>query len=106
MDGEHPIWRILREQGRYNLVWLAERTEYSHSHVKAMASGRWPCLARFRAACARLLEMDESALFHGAPYESAPEADAPTEAPNGRADTAVSGERTDAPEEAAIARMA
>ena len=60
----HQIWDILREQGRYNLVWLAARTGYSHSRVKAMACGMAPCAPRFRAACAALLGMPERDLFH------------------------------------------
>ena len=62
----HPIWAILREQGRYNLVWLAERTGYSHGHVKSVAVGLQPAGPRFRAACARLLDLPVSVLFHGA----------------------------------------
>ena len=87
----HPIWQRLREEGRYNLVWLAERTGFSHSHVKGVAAGIQNAGPRFRAACAELLGVDESVLFHGTP-----------EAPSGRARTAVQAERTDAPQEVAI----
>lgn len=64
MGHAHPIWGVLREQGRYNLVWLAERTGFSHSHVKAMATDRAPCSPRFRRECARVLQMREADLFH------------------------------------------
>lgn len=58
-----PIWSILREQGRYNLVWLAEKTGYSHSHVKALASGRFPAPKAFRERCTALLGIPERHLF-------------------------------------------
>lgn len=64
MHRPDPIWAHLREEGRYNLVWLARRTGYSHSHVKAMATGRYPTGPRFRAACAALLGLAEADLFH------------------------------------------
>src|SRR5690242_2232836 len=67
-----PIRAHLREEGRYNLVWLARRTGYSHSHVKAMATGRYPTGPRFRAACAALLGLPERDLFHGTSSASAP----------------------------------
>lgn len=60
---QHPIWDVLREQGRYNLVWLAEKTGYSHSHVKAIATGRYPPPIEFRARCASLLGLPERLLF-------------------------------------------
>ena len=60
-----PIWGYLRDEGRYNLVWLAQRTGYSHSHVKALASGVQRPGPRFRAACARVLKLPEGDLFHG-----------------------------------------
>ena len=59
----HPIWGLLREQGRYNLVWLAARTGYSHGHVKAVAAGIQRPGPRFRAACADALGMAEAELF-------------------------------------------
>lgn len=72
----HPIWGVLREQGRYNLVWLAERTGFSHSHVKGVAAGIQRPGPRFRAACARVLGVDETDLFHGgAPCERTSEGD-------------------------------
>src|SRR5262245_16124995 len=63
MAGTDPIWTVLKDEGRYNLVWLAERTGYSHSHVKAIAVGREAASPRFRAACAALLERPEAELF-------------------------------------------
>lgn len=63
MERPDPIWGILREQGRYNLVWLAGKTGYSHSHVKAIAAGAEKPSPRFRAACAAVLCMTESDLF-------------------------------------------
>jgi len=58
-----PLWAILRDEGRYNLIWLAARTGYSHSHVKAVAAGREAASPRFRAAVAALLKRPEGELF-------------------------------------------
>lgn len=68
----HPIWAVLRQQGRYNLVWLAAGTRYSHSHVKAIAAGFSPAGPVFRARCAALLGLDEAELFVQADTSSAP----------------------------------
>lgn len=64
MDRVDPIWGLLREEGRYNLVWLARRVGYSHSHVKAIAAGLEKASPRFRAACALLLGRPEADLFN------------------------------------------
>ena len=64
MHRPDPIWAYLREEGRYNLVWLARRTGYSHSHVKAIASGKERPGPKFRRACADLLGLAEAELFH------------------------------------------
>mgnify|MGYP001584447692 FL=1 len=88
MDRPDPIWAVLREQGRYNLVWLAGRTGYSHSHVKAFASGARRPSARFRAGCARLLGMPEFDLFlHDGSNASQPEGSPDTGRDSARADT-------------------
>lgn len=63
MKPEDAIWRILREQGRYNLIWLAGKTGFSHSHVKAVATGKFPPSADFRAACAGALDIPADVLF-------------------------------------------
>jgi hypothetical protein len=59
----HPVFAIVRADGRH-FRWLAQRIGYSHSHVKNVACGQFPATPRFRAACARLLDMPESVLFH------------------------------------------
>jgi hypothetical protein len=82
MTRRDPLWGVLRDQGRYNLVWLARTTGYSHSHVKAMAAGSQPASPRFRAACARVLGMREQDLFHSGDSSSRPDGDA-----GSRADT-------------------
>src|SRR5262245_23961621 len=107
MAGTDPIWTVLKDEGRYNLVWLAERTGYSHSHVKAIAVGREAASPRFRAACAALLERPERELFDQGGASSA----SAHEGPSRRAGPAVAaGYTTPAglsiPEEAPRTRSA
>lgn len=61
-----PIWDVMRHQRR-DYLWLASRTGYSHSHIKAIATGRFPASADFRSKCAFALDLPESVLFHVAP---------------------------------------
>jgi lambda repressor-like predicted transcriptional regulator len=60
-----PVFDILREQGRL-LTWLARKSGYSHSHVKAVAAGIFPPSAKFRKACADALGLPEADLFNDA----------------------------------------
>lgn len=57
-----PIWDVMRHQRR-DYIWLAGRTGYSHSHIKAIATGRFPASADFRAKCALALDIPEHLLF-------------------------------------------
>lgn len=57
-----PLWTILRHQGR-DMGWLASRTGYSHSHVRAIASGRFKPSADFRSKAAFAMDLPESVLF-------------------------------------------
>jgi transcriptional regulator with XRE-family HTH domain len=57
----HPIWQILREQGRNN-VWLAKRTGYRYTYVRQMACGAEPVTAEFRRRAAEVLNVPESIL--------------------------------------------
>jgi transcriptional regulator with XRE-family HTH domain len=59
------IWEIMRHQRR-GYLWLAGRTGYSHSHIKAVASGVQQATPEFRAKCAFALDLPESFLFHAA----------------------------------------
>lgn len=61
-----PIWKVMRHQRR-DYLWLAARTGFSHSHIKAIATGRFPASADFRAKCAFALDLPESVLFHVTP---------------------------------------
>jgi hypothetical protein len=68
----HPVFRLVREDGR-SLAWLARKIGYSHGHVRSVASGSWPAVARFRAACVALLGGSEHDLFdHGDGSSAAP----------------------------------
>lgn len=60
---EHPIWRILDHQGR-KLLWLARKTGYSESHVRAIRSGAFPASEGFRKRCAEALDLPADVLFH------------------------------------------
>ena len=64
----HPIWRIMKHQQR-TLIWLAERTGYSHSHVKGVAASQWPASPAFRAKCTFALDLPEDVLFIAEPSE-------------------------------------
>lgn len=58
------VWEVMRHQRR-DYIWLAGRTGYSHSHIKAIATGRFPASADFRRKCAFALDLPESLLFQG-----------------------------------------
>lgn len=63
MIAADPIWEILRHQRR-SYLWLADRTGYSHSHIKAIATGRFPPSPDFRKKCAFALDLPEHHLFN------------------------------------------
>jgi hypothetical protein len=73
----HPVFDIVMiEQGR-SLTWLARETRYSHGHVKNMAAGLQSAGPRFRAACARVLNIPESVLFHDGVSSASPPEEIP-----------------------------
>ena len=60
----HPVFAIVRhDQGR-SLKWLARETGFSYPYVRMVSAGMEKGSPRFRAACARVLGMDEAVLFH------------------------------------------
>lgn len=67
------IWAVMRHQRR-DYIWLAGRTGYSHSHIKGIATGKYPPSAEFRAKCAIALDIPEDLLFHLAPASEPTEA--------------------------------
>ncbi|MBX6770853.1 MAG: helix-turn-helix transcriptional regulator [Chloroflexi bacterium] len=56
------IAEILEHQGR-TMTWLAKRTGYSRWHVNRVVNGAEPPSPRFRAECARALDIPEHLLF-------------------------------------------
>lgn len=66
LKAAHPIWDILRHQGR-SLKWLADRSEYNPKYVRGIACGWFPAAAEFRQKCARVMDLPESVLFLPAP---------------------------------------
>lgn len=87
---QHPVFRIVRfDQGR-SLVWLARETGFSYGYVRMVAANLEKGSPRFRAACARVLGLPESVLFHGGSSDASPSEDAPdTGSDDQRAATAV-----------------
>jgi hypothetical protein len=68
-----PIFALLDERGvRYS--WLADQTGYSKQHVWNVSSGVFAPGPKFRAACARVMGLPESDLFH--PADASPSTDA------------------------------
>jgi transcriptional regulator with XRE-family HTH domain len=65
----HPIWEVLRGQGR-KLPWLARRTRYSYGYVRLIACGAADPSKEFRQACASALDMPESLLFVAENFDS------------------------------------
>jgi len=61
----------MHEQGR-TLRWLARETGVSRSYVKAVSAGIERGSPRFRAACARVLGMAISDLFHDGVSSASP----------------------------------
>lgn len=61
-----PILDVLVHEGR-TLVWLARRIERNPSYLSQSFNGHTPLTASVRAACAGVLGLPESELFHGAP---------------------------------------
>lgn len=68
--GGHPLFGLLAAQGRQKL-WLARQINFSHSHVRNVASGLFPASPRFRRECARVMDRPESDLFHDGNSSSA-----------------------------------
>ena len=62
--GPHPIVAVLREQGR-SQTWLALKLGLSVWHTNRVLHGWKPASPAVRRACARLLGIGESELFHG-----------------------------------------
>lgn len=92
---QHPVFRIVMvDQGR-SLIWLTREASrasdrpFSHAYVKAVSAGIEKGSPRFRAACAALLGMPVSDLFHGVSDASQPEGDPTTGSDSDRADTVV-----------------
>jgi len=75
--GPHPIVAVLREQGR-SQTWLALKLGLSVWHTNRVLHGWKPASPAVRRACARLLGVGESELFHGHDSHAPPvrEADA------------------------------
>lgn len=61
-----PLFEVMRHQER-SYLWLARRTGYSHSYIKAVAAGQRPASPDFRARSAYALDLPESVLFHATP---------------------------------------
>jgi transcriptional regulator with XRE-family HTH domain len=61
---KHPIWRILKEQGR-SQKWLAKRIGRSHSHVRHCSIGQRNPGQEFRQRCADVLGIPVDMLFVG-----------------------------------------
>ena len=97
---------VRHDQGR-SLKWLARETAFSYSYVRMVAAGIEKGSRRFRAACAQLLGMDVSVLFHdGAGSQASQSVDADGSESDRAVNVVARAERYSTREEVAIGNTA